>query len=89
MDEAHLTNEQRLELRRQDYLAVFGNEAGERVLKDLGVFAHINEPAYVKDDPNGRHSAMVAGMQKVVMRIKAYLTLEPQGAPPTEETYDV
>lgn len=66
--------------RRIDYGSVFGSEAGQRVLADLGRFGHVWHQTAVQDrdgrlDPSGM--IFLEGQRSVVLRILAILRTNP------------
>lgn len=57
--------------RRADYREVFDSAAGRRVLADLGRFAHMDHPSYVRGD--ALETAFREGERNAVLRIHALL----------------
>ena len=62
--------------RSQDYKNVFNSLQGQRVLYDLMKNHHVLSTTHVKGDPY--ESAMKEGERLVVIRILAFLKLNPQ-----------
>lgn len=68
-----LENVRRIRLRR-DYRAVFGTDAGQRVLNDLLAFSGFAKDALVPNDPQA--TGYQLGMRRVALRVLSFLHLD-------------
>lgn len=73
-------NWRRIDTKRRAYVRLFDSENmdARKVLSDLKKFCKMNQPAFVRNDPHGRESAVLAGRQEVFMRIVQYLNLSDE-----------
>jgi len=62
--------------RREDYLAVFDNPQGKRVLKHLCRVGYVDKSTFVSGDPH--QTSLNEGMRRIVLSILKLINTEPQ-----------
>ena len=68
--------------RRQDYAVVFGDEAGQRVLRDLLKTAGFTKSSFESD---AFKTAWKEGRRSIALYIRNVLRLDDDGTEPTEQ----